>query len=478
MFVFGTIVFVGQQLTGTDIVFSLLTVSYIALWVWGVNVAGGIEYTSGAFIFFNGIFTCLLGIGAKVLLFERGDGNLTSPRITMLVYCVGMAGMLVAATITRGLRPREPLLKNFDNLEQMKQAALVCLIFGTFLAITSGSSETASGSITTAVRQINRFPLMAVILATAYEITRSNGKRSVNWLVLASIGMNFGLGLIYFSKGGMLIGPTAWFITGVLKGYSFSKKQLIGSVLAGSFVVYYLVPYSQYVRVFTTSSKIENLAIAMKYLSDLPETRRLYLDSIANHEIVDEPHFFNERMSFLDRAVIIAADDQLIDFTEAGNVFGLEPTYQGWANVVPHFIWKDKVPFNTGNVYAHELGGLADEDNTTGISFSPAADAFHQLSWLGLLLLLPLTCLIAFMVTDSIAGNSSQAPWAMLWILEATHVAPEAALDGLIYFATYGVIGILFLYVVTKWVTPFTLNTLLNRKSTPSSQKERLPAGV
>jgi hypothetical protein len=164
--------------------------------------------------------------------------------------------------------------------------------------------------------------------------------------------------------------------------------------------------------------------------------------------------------------VIVTPDDAIISYTAKGNIFGLQPIILGWANVVPRFIWSDKPAMNFGNVYAHEMGGwLAEEDTTTGISFSPTADAFHEASWLGLLLLLPANLFIAFLVIDSLVGNVRYSVWALLPILEMTHLAAEDGLSAAAYMSTYSVIAILFVVVVSKRLVPLVFRVF--RPETP-----------
>ena len=71
----------------------------------------------------------------------------------------------------------------------MKLAAIGCLIFGVtgqFL-----SQHSAEGTIGSALRQINRFPSMAILLAATYEFHKTNGKKATNWVVFASMGYTF-----------------------------------------------------------------------------------------------------------------------------------------------------------------------------------------------------------------------------------------------------------------------------------------------
>ena len=457
--IFAALVFVGQMIEGTDFAFAILTAVFIGIWAVAFNVTGGIQYTSGAFIFFNGLLTAIFGLVVKILLGQPGERNLLSPRTTMSCYCIGMAATAVAAFLSRNLRSRQALLKNFDSLAAMKTGAITCLIFSVLLGAFSGSAM-QNGSIGSAIGQINRFPLMGIMLATTYEVRISNGKRSTNWIVWTGLLLNVALGLISFSKEGMLIGPACWIVAAALNRFSFSARQILLCVVGLAFMVYYLVPYSQYVRNLHGATRAESVAVAALYLSDLNKTRQLYLDAIAEVDIANDPHLYDEREGFLDRMVMLAPDDALIDFTDKGNVFGLDPTFQTYANVIPHFLWHDKVAVNTGNTYAHELGLLAEDDVTTGISLSPVADAYHQARWLGLLLLLPINMFIAFLIADSVAGSSKYSIWAMLPILEVSHLAPEGGLGGCVYLSTYWVIAIIFLYGTTRNIPTFLRHSI------------------
>src|SRR5258708_18488754 len=83
---------------------------------------------------------------------------------------------------------------------------------------------------------------------------------------------------------------------------------------------------------------------------------------------------------------MVSIDDALIHRTEQFGVFGLMPMVAAFQNVVPHFIWKDKPQGVIGNVWAHEVGILAEADESTGVSFSSTASAFHMACWQGILL--------------------------------------------------------------------------------------------
>ena len=459
--VFASVIFVAQVLEGTELLFAVFTCAYTLIWATAFNVSGGIRYPSGAFIFFNGFLNAILGLSMKVLLGQPGDRNLVSPDTTMACYCVGAIGMLAAAFVCRGLRPTHGLLPGFNSLAAMKQAAIVCLVAGTLVTLlTTVSGSLSANPIITALRQINKMPIMAIFLGTTYEVLHSKGKRSVNWIVFTSIAVVFSFGLISFGKQGMLIGFAAWFIAAFSQRYDFPRLQLAGGVLAFGFFSYYLVPYSQYVRTFRAPTFAENGAIALHYLMDLGETRRIYNEAISDFNLSDEPHLYDQREGFLDRLVVLPMDDALINYTDKGNVFGLTPTVMSYSSIVPRFIWHNKPSGSSGNMYAHELGLLADEDLTTGIAFSAAADGYHQAKWLGLLLVLPLDMFLFFLISDSVVGSAKWAPWALIPILDFSELGPEGGLGSPVYYMTYGMVGIVAIFVITRYVAPIILKTV------------------
>jgi hypothetical protein len=258
----------------------------------------------------------------------------------------------------------------------------------------------------------------------------------------------------------MLIGFVAYFFAAVIEGYNFPKRQIVVGLLGFAFFNYYLVPYSQYVREYRATTFAENEAIALHYLGNLGETRRLYEEIISDYDISEGPHLYDQSEGFLDRLIILPADDSLIAYTNKGNVFGLTPTFVAYGNVVPHFIWKNKPFFNTGNLYAHELGELAEDDETTGISFSATADAYHQAKWLGILLLLPFDIFLYFLILDSVMGSVRWAPWGLISLLELSEVGPAGGLDGPIYDFSTGLAATLFTVFVVTVVGPFVLRTI------------------
>jgi hypothetical protein len=366
-----------------------------------------------------------------------------------------MAAILCVAFLTRSLRPQRGFLRPLDSVEEYRKAAIVCLSTGSVLYVLSLIGVT--NQVLSVLRQINKLPQLGIVLATVYEITRSGGKRSFNWIVTSGMIFMFIAGLFSFGKEGMLLGFAAYMVAAVLSGYDFPKIQIVISALLFAFFSYYLVPYSQYARGFRATTAAGNLAVAAQYLGNLSETRRLYEDILEDFDISGEPH----------RLIVLPSDDALIAYTNEGHVFGLSPTYAAFANAIPRFLWHSKPVVNAGNTFAHELGELLEDDTTTGVSFSATAEAYHEAKWLGVMLLMPLVVFLYCIIGDSIVGSAKWAPWAMIPILDVLGIGPDGGLSGPIYYFTYAMFGMCVIYWIIKVGAPFVLRTLSARHAAP-----------
>ena len=461
--VFTAFVFLAQQVEGTDLTFSVLTSAYLLIFAFAFNAGGGLLYPSGAWIFFNGVSTAILGLLAKVFVGEPGHTHLINPTKTMFCYCMGMLMVGFSAALARRLGPRTAMLGTLAGGETMKRAAVGCLLVGAIVQAISYTDFSSSGSFLSAIRQVNQLPRMAIILAVTHEITQSKGKRSTNWVVWAAGSFMFLYGAINFSKEGMFVPLITWLVPALALRFDFSKKQVIGVAFVIYFMAHYLVPFSQYGRRSRdeNGSQLNQLVAAIGYFQHLDQTRQSFLETAAEEDYDDSPHFFDSPMGLFDREQMLAYDDNLIAYTDQGHIFGLAPALDGYANVVPRAIWKNKPYFAYGNDYGREIGVIDADDVSTGIAFSPLADAYHEAVWFGVFIVLPFVTFAYFFVTNSVTGSARTSPWALLAIAMSTHIAPEGLLQGTIYLTTYGIVAILLIATLCRWVLPLVSSLIL-----------------
>jgi hypothetical protein len=161
----------------------------------------------------------------------------------------------------------------------------------------------------------------------------------------------------------------------------------------------------------------------------------------------------------LDRLEMISIDDQLIDLTERSGTFGYAPIYAGFANIIPRVFWPNKPIIGYGNLYAHQLGGVADDDTTTGISFSPSGEGYHIDRWIGVLILAPVLWIMLFTLFDSLCGTVRETPWGLLVIALFSHSAPEGMLGSVIYMLGFSALSIVVAAFSATYLMPL-LGTL------------------
>jgi hypothetical protein len=454
-----------QLYQGTAPLFALCSFLFIVVAAVAFNVAGGITRPSGAYIFSYAVLAVIVGLTLKAILGEPADSNLQAPIVTIEVYLCGICGLLVAAFISKRLTSKRALLADFVTDENMQSATMGCLVTGLVLIGVFAVVPMESGSILSAMLQLNRFLLMAMFLGIVHAIRRSGGTTSISLPVLIAGGVSFTMGVLGFSKEGMITPFLCWLVAAASQRYKVSLAQIAGGILLTFFIFEYLVPYSQVGR-DAEGRATSNIDTSISLLQNLGTVRHEYADSQVNDE-QDElaVGYFTRHQGFFDRLQMIGPDDSLVALTENGTVAGIVPVYIYFENFIPHFIWKDKPSWGGGNLYARQMGVLSEDDDTTGISFSPSAEAFHLMRWTGVLILAPVLWVMLFTLIDSLCGDVRKSPWGLLAIITFAHIAPEGGIGFLIYTMGYLAVTIFFAAVTITYVMPIIGEILIGPSS-------------
>jgi len=454
VFFFALLVCIIQQVQGTNPVFSLCCFAYILLATIAFNVAGGFTRTSGAYIFFNSVLGVIIGLCVKIFLSEAADSNLLVPVLTMGVNLLGMCMMLVAVYLSKKVRTKRALMGKMVTDSNMQTATVGCLVAGVLMMFIGYVIPGGNGSVLSALNQLNRFYPLAIILGVINTIRRSGGTRSVNLPVLLAGGLMFSNGVLGYSKEGMLGPFAAYVLAAASQRYRISRTQIVGGILAVMFIFQYLVPYAQYGRTFREETGSANLEVSLSLLSNLGYVRQQYLETSGDAYEERVHGYYNTSQGFFDRLQMMSIDDSLNYQTEQFGNYGLTPMVLAFENLVPHFIWKDKPQVLIGNIFAHEVGILGEEDESTGVSFSSTATAFHLAGWKGLLFLAPAVWFFLFLIFDSLCGDVRKIPWGLLVIVLYAHAAPEGDVTTIIYMCFYTVYAIVFAGIMGAYVMP------------------------
>jgi hypothetical protein len=458
---FATVLCIAQLMEGTPPLFSLCCFLFIIISGFAFNLAGGFSQTSGSYIFFYSVLTVIFGVFWKAVLGEPADSNLSAPQVTIEAFLGSISVMLAAVYVSKKITRKRPFLADVLSDANMRNATIGCMIVGTLLLILKVVSPGDSGSILSALSQLNRFLFLGIMLGVIHQIRKTGGASSINLVGLLSVAIVFFIGLTGFSKEGMFSPFLCWLFAAASQRYRISLYQAIGICLAGAFMVFYLVPFSQYGRNYKTESFSENISTSFSLLTQLGYVKEQY--ALIQEDARDQGRlgYYNTSQGFIDRLTILPIDDGLISLTEEKGKFGYRPMVLAFANLVPHVFWPGKPDLHYGNLYAHELGNVvAEEDTTTGISFSPTGEAFHLERWIGILLMAPVIWIMLFTFFDSLCGDTRKAPWGLLVTVLYSHVAAESMLSGLVYVIGYIGFGIIFIAFATGYVMPI-LGTLV-----------------
>jgi hypothetical protein len=472
--IFAVVVFMAQQIEHTDLVFSILFFIYTLLGVLAFNYAGGFSRASGTYIFWFVLLTCLVGGVWKIFLGEPGDSNLTSASTVLATYIVSVAVMIVALFIRNRVAPSPrgiSVLVKADDIN-LGLASLGCLIANELATYATAILPGGSGSISNIIVQINVFLPLAILLGTIYTIRSSGGRRSVNIVTfLASLQLFVFFGLIAYSKQGMFTPFVCWGIAAASQRYRLRLWQVILVIAFGLYAVTELSPLSQVGRqlIPDTAGLSERAQLTTDLLSHPLRLRQQYKDSYGTGDTTASyaQGYFDTPQGLFDRLNIIKSDDRLVTYTLQGHTIGSFRVVYYFLNWIPHMILPNKEAFmpagitNPGNFYTHELGGLAPDDFSTGISFSPTAEAFHMNTWLGIVIVGGAVWTLLFIVTDLICGDLRKSPFGLLAMVAFSHVAPESLIAGLVYYIFFTNFGIVVAIVFCAYFAPI-LGTLLS----------------
>jgi len=439
------------------------------------NHAGGFSRPSGVYIFWFAVLAVIFGVVAKVFYGEPGQSNLRVPQTTMTVYICSMLMMWLSAAISRKLTWNSPGLALVlgANHINLRYSAAGCMAVGFLLVVANLFMSQNPGSALAALNQINYFLPLGIILGTIDVIQTSHGRRSTNYLILLAMTFSFLLGVVQFSKQGMFTPFVAWLLAAFQMRLRLRPIHYVSMAAFAIVSVTVLSPLS-YGRddVFPGMSLEAKFQLAEVLVQNVKQVRQdLYDDQVKALENGGQAGYYNQPEGLIDRLSMVPNDDALIAFTQQGHVLGYSPIEANFENWIPHFLTPNKEKMNDvggGNYYEHEMGNIPVNDTTTGISFSPAAEAFHLGGWAGIFLVMPLILTMFFIVFDFLLGDMRRHAFGLLVILLFGHLAPELGILGPIYETLFGSIAVVASILFCIYVAPILGAAVSPHAQTPS----------
>jgi hypothetical protein len=474
VFVFASVFFCVQQFQHTGLLFSVLYFGFVILSVLAFNFAEGFSRITGAYIFWYSTLIVIVGVTWKAMVGEPADSNLLDPLLDMSLYAASMVMLLLVTLLNRKMDFRAiGIGGGFSKAELNYTAAgLGCTIVWLAIIFSVPVFGNAPGGIVSALNQVNVFGPLAILLATIGAIKDSGGRRSVNMISTAVI-IYFGyLGLISFSKQIMLTPMVCWAVGSFYARLRVRFVHVVAVVVMAILSFGFISPLSASRDLAEGMDNDQHIVLAWFLL-----THRSYLqEHIKQNEVTRDmgvaEYYDVPQGSLIERFSMIPPDDELFTFSTQDHYEGMAPIYEYFGNLAPHFLNPDKQITFSGNHYAHEMGaGLAEEDYSTGISFSPVAEAFHCEGWGGVLWLLPMIWILFFSSIDFVVGDVTKYPWGLMVVVWLAHAAPEQLVGGMIYFMGYGNFGMMLAIIVVTRIAPILGTLFLGRAPTPSGRR-------
>ncbi len=449
-----------ELVEGTAPAYALLVFCYNMLCILAFNIAGGFTRPSGAWIFYY--WTLVAGVGTvyKALLGQAADTHLQSPLLVMAVYTATAGALLCSAFFARRLVNTKDGIAGLLHVPTLdfSTSALGCVVMVVFLNFAFGIvGGGIAGALLHGLAIVNYFLPLSILLGTIAAVRNSGGRRSTTPLTLAVLAVSTYWGLLSFSKQGMFSPFVCWLLGIAWARFQLGFRHLVTIAVFAAIAQGWMVPLANVGRVdlgFTPGPN-PNLTILEKYIAHpmlLRQTNRERLSAYASLDV----WYYGTPQGIFDRFTMLPNDAQLISFTTDANHFGYLPIIAYYENWVPHILAPHKLEglrFG-GNTYAHELGQLADNDVTTGISYSPSAEAFHIDGFRCVIFVQPLIFLLLFVATDYVSGDLRAQPWGLLPLLLFSHIAPEQLLGGSIGYTWLGNVGTIIAIIICGYVAP------------------------
>ncbi len=455
LLIYAVAMFCVQLMEHTSAAYSLLYFGFVMLSGFAFNIAGGFSTVSGAYVFWFSLLSTIVGVTTKAVLGQPADAGLEVPLQDMACYTVSMLMLLLVVYANKviDVRPRSLAARLGAGDLDFTRVGLGCLVSAFGLQFLDTVAPAGPGSIIAALNQLNVFFPLAMIFGTVGAIKDSNGRRSINLVSGLSLFGSLVLGTLAFSKQGMLSPLVSWAVGAFYMRLRLRKIHFVVLALCAYLIATVVNPLAT-LRNDVTAATADSSGRAAIFFHAVTHWDEVKQRQTTEREFQLEhtegtTYFGNADIGLLSRFTIIPVDDMMFAYTSRGHYAGYLTILHDYENWVPHFILPEKVSGYNGNYYAHEMGGfLAADDYTTGISFSPVAEAYHVGGWPAMFLVLPGVWFLLFVTIDMVAGDMRSSPWGLLLVVYFAHAGAESLLGGLIYYTGYGnlsmVVAILF----------------------------------
>ena len=468
------LLFAFQLLSGTMPLFALLVFVFSVLTYFAVKAAGGLRSLMGLCVFVLAVQNVLFSQVAKVVFWQPAETPLMWPLETIGVYCLTMAGILLAGvlSIKLGFQRRKPWFLPEVDPQRLKWMAIICTalsvvqIFG-ISSISSETGQATAGSLHGFLAGLSYLPPLSVASGTAYIIQASNGRRSFGLINAAAIAIPSIIGLMLAIRHITIEAPIIYFVTCWAFGFRFRPIHY-GVVIAGWYIATFIIfPYALYARNFVRTRNVEaNIGKASLILLDMIENPMKYQEKARPKGPRYRFLYYDGNRPNLERFSVLVIADAIVDATLRGGTTEMDTITPAFAMVAPRILIPDK-PYNSTTLARREPGIVARHDNSTGITTGFACDAFSCFGWPGAFLM---PFIFSFCLFSAYRIVIDTRLWynvfALAWLSQLTLNYSEQALSLLLITILQGPIVYSLVLLGINWLVNLGLLNERRREAT------------
>ena len=445
---FALLLLMLQFASGTDHLFAYLIFVVVLLSGWVFNLLGGLTTVSGVAVTAMVLKFVILSQIAKLIVWQPADHNLEVPQITAGVFAVGLLGICLAAWLAAKAGIRRYLFHHPMEMPWLRSMAIV--VFGVGLLATVGSIALGGGEegglrvggIAGVLRQFSFCLGFSVVVTTACVVLESQGQRCLGWFNGLPLLFSFLSGLLYASKQGMFEPFLYLLMTLWAFGFRLRPRHLVAGGCISLIAVMLLYPFAQQAR-----NEVRGLGFKQTVMEMTSLLRRDFGSWEGYAELRDREEasgddfkdyrYFDVSSSFLERLSLIKMVDLLVSATLRNGPGGSETVTHGFKMLLPRFLYPQKPVWNTGQILGHRAGMLADDDESTQISFGFIADAFGAYGWAGAFWIPFCIALAFFLMFRALLGPVAGNVWSVFFATQFQHSFTEATIASMVLEILY-----------------------------------------
>jgi hypothetical protein len=378
--------------TGTDILNASLLAAAIGFGLMAVEAAGGIKTVAGLLNFVLILKFLLIGVVLKTVTFQAADSMLRAPRTTCKVMAVGFFALYLGSVLYRHTPKITGVVRDVNDAKMYLALTIVfsvvCFTSALVLLVSQISFDTSlSGGLWGLAHQYQGGISFCVIPAMYYAWSSGSRRFLSHPLVLTILAAATLFGIVSTTKQATMEPLLSYLSVGFIR-YGLRSKPVWGIVAAGVFLYMTIVyPYSQWVR--GHGGRDGTLAERMEAIQEVffnVATNTDYRDMVETTINTGDSYLGLDSLSSIGRLAMVGEADRLIAATDGTQ------TYSGWDTIVmglrltvPSFLMADKPTSGGGNYFGHVAGDLAQDDQTTQVSYGFMAGLYNAFGLYGVL---------------------------------------------------------------------------------------------